>query len=210
MKLVRDNECKIPSRHLLHVVSLLAEHLDLSLGETDVRPPSYQSYCRGHRPPRSDDVLDLDRRPDVARVGHAVAQDGALQRDNRLVRRQCLGNLRRNLVGRSHRSRLTRASSLEPTRATRGPLGISDLKGGRPLPLSDPSRRRTSRQLPTCYCLERSRSLKTAGEAKDSFSKGTGATMGGESYPKGTTERHGVGGASTKRRKPRSRDPRFD
>ena len=62
------------------------QQLEVVGRQPDLRHAAEHRDGRRHRTVLADDALDLGRHRDVLRVGHAVADDRALQRDHRAVR----------------------------------------------------------------------------------------------------------------------------
>ncbi|CAB4701084.1 unannotated protein [freshwater metagenome] len=75
-------------------IAVAGEQLEARLVETDARAAAEHRDGRRHGAVLADDALDLDRHGDVLRIGHAVADDRALEGDDRTA----LGERGRDLV----------------------------------------------------------------------------------------------------------------
>ncbi len=103
---LRDDVRQVAHAHLGDV-GVAGEQLEVGLLQADSRTTVEDRDGRGHRAALPDDPLDLGRHLDVLRVGHAVADDRALQGDDGSAVDQRLGHFvgqHEVGVGSGHRS----------------------------------------------------------------------------------------------------------
>ena len=95
-QLLRDDDRQIAAAHLQHALRF-AHANQLSLSQAALETAVDDRHRRGNRALLADDLLHLAGEAQVLRIRHAVAENGALQRDDRLAGANGFLNFRGNV-----------------------------------------------------------------------------------------------------------------
>ena len=87
-----DQHSQVPAGSLGHGLALLAQVLDLVLGQAGLQAAAQNGDGGGDCAVGTDDLLDLEGSLHVLGVGHPVGDDGGFQRHDGLALGQGLGN----------------------------------------------------------------------------------------------------------------------
>ena len=100
----RGDRGEIPPRGFHHAARKLAEAFDLPGFEADAEPPVDDGDGRRRGAEGAHRILDHARRLDIARIGHAVGDDGRFERDDGPSARPRLGDFGREIhqIGGAH------------------------------------------------------------------------------------------------------------